>query len=326
MTDTENKKESSGWKERHDIIKTIKIHDKSFGWMHLVLGKRKKDGELVLRLKRFRNWFTIPSEKYLKLVKKMLEKGAEELGWTGELSDENIEKMIKEKESLKKIKEKSNKQISHQKEIIDSLLQQVGKLREERFLISLEDFKKDIKDFKSLLKEKNKERDIQLWLYEHPWVFGPNYVEGSKEEINSKGDRIDFLLQRYDTYYDVIELKLPSCPIFVGEKEDVPEQDISRKYNMSADLKNAISQVIGYLETYEIDKTNIKWKKGITIHKPKGIIVVGRTEEETRRALKSLNSYLHDIEILTYDDIIEIANNFIKLIETKTKLSKKRGG
>ena len=315
-------KEITKWEDRHDIVQIIKISDKSFGWMHLVLGKRKKDGEFVLRLKRFRNWFTIPSEKYLKLVNQMLEKGAEELGWTGELPDQKIEEMIKENESFKESKEKSKKQISHQKEIIDKLLQQVGKLREERFLISLGDFKNDIKYFNGLLKEKTKEKDIQLWLYEHPWVFGPNYVEGSKEEINSKGDRIDFLLQRYDTYYDVIELKLPSCPLFVGEKEDVPEQDISRKYNMSADLKNAISQVIGYLETYEIDKANIKWKKGITIHKPKGIIVIGRTEEETRRALKSLNSYLHDIEILTYDDIVEIANNFISLIEAKTNPSK----
>ena len=105
----------------------------------------------------------------------------------------------------------------------------------------------------------------------------------------------------------------------MGEKKDCPEQDISRKYVMSADLKNAISQVIGYLEEYEIDKTNIKWDKGITIHKPKGIIVIGRTKNENKRALKSLNSYLHDIEILTYSDIVEIANNFIKLIETKHK-------
>ena len=321
----DKKPETTKWTDRYDVIKIIKISDKSFGWMHLVLGKRKKDGELVLRLKRFRNWFTIPSDKYLRIVQKMLEKGAEELGWDSELSDEKIEKMIKENKSLKELKAKTKKQVTHQKEIIDSLLEQVGKLREERFLISLSEFKSDIKDFKKLLKEDSKEKEIQTWLYEHPWVFGPNYVEGSKEEINRKQDRIDFLLQRYDTYYDVIELKLPSCPLFVGEKEEVPEQDISRKYQMSADVKNAISQVIGYLETYEIDKTNIKWEKGITIHKPKGIIVIRRTAEDTRRALKSLNSYLHDVEILTYDDIVEIANNFIKLIENRTKSSKKRG-
>lgn len=316
-------KEESGWEDRNDIIKTIKFHDKTFGWMHLVLGKRKKDGELVLRLKKFRNWFSIPSEKYLVLVQKMLEKGANELGWNSELTDEQIERMIKENEALRELKSKSKKQITHQKEVIDNLLEQVGKLREEQLSLNLKIFKNDIKEFKNILKNESKEKDIQSWLYNHPWIFGPTYVEGSKEVINRKGDRIDFLLQRYDTFYDVIELKLPTCKLFVGKQEGVPEQGISREYTMSADLKDAISQIIGYLETYEIDKTNILWEKGISIHKPRGIIVIGRSDKTNKRALKSLNSYLHNVEIFTYEEMVDIGNNFIKLIENRnTKLSK----
>ncbi|MBI2971761.1 MAG: DUF4263 domain-containing protein [Candidatus Aenigmarchaeota archaeon] len=309
--------QANKWSDRHEIVKIIKVSDPEFGWIHLVLGKRKKDGEFVLRLKRYKNWFTIPSQKSLFLIKTMLEKGAEELGWVTELSDEEIEKMIKSNEALKDVKDKSKKQIAHQKEIIEKLLQQVGQLRQQKLLISLDDFKKDIRELKSLLKQKSKEKKIQNWLYDHPWIFGPIYIEETKEEITRKGDRIDFLLQRYDTYFDVIELKLPTCKLFVGEEEEIPENDISRKYSMSFDLKNAVSQIIGYLETYEIDKTNILWEKGKSIHKPKGLIVIGRTEKINRRALKSLNSYLHDIEILTYDDMIEIGENFIKLIEKR---------
>jgi|GEM_PF-2799558 len=312
-------KEESGWEDRHDVIKTIKFHDKNLGWMHLVLGKRKNDGELVLRLKRFRNWFSIPSEKYLALVQKMLERGANELGWHSELTDEQIERMVEENKSLRELKGKTRKQIAHQKEVIDNLLEQVGKLREEQLSLNLTNFKNDIKEFKNLLKKESKERDIQSWLYDHPWVFGPTYIEGTKEVINRKGDRIDFLLQRYDTFYDVIELKLPVCKLFVGQQEDVPEQEVSRQYTMSADLKDAISQIIGYLEEYEIDKTNIKWKKGISIHKPRGIIVIGRSDETNKRALKSLNSYLHNIEIVTYEDMVDIGNNFIELIENRNK-------
>jgi len=309
--------EVTRWEDRHEIVKTIKISDKSFGWMHLVIGRRRKDGELVLRLKRFRNWFTIPSEKYLRLVKKMLEKGAEELGWTTDLSDEEINKLIKEHEVIAKDDKKSKKTISRQKDVIEKLLEQVGRLREEKFFIALDEFKNDLKNLKKMLGNGATEKDIQLWLYEHIWIFGPNYIEGFKEEINRKGHRIDFLLQRYDTYYDVIELKLPSCKLFVGEEENVPEQDLSRKYTMSSDLKDAISQVVGYLESYKVDKLATMYQKGILIHKPRGIIVLGRTDNSNKRALASLNSYLHDIQILTYDDIIEVANNFIKLIEKK---------
>lgn len=206
------------------------------------------------------------------------------------------------------------------------MLEQVGKLREEQLSLNLRIFKNDIKEFKNILKIESKEKDIQSWLYDHPWIFGPTYVEGSKEVINRKGDRIDFLLQRYDTFYDVIELKLPSCKLFVGKQEDVPEQGISREYTMSADIKDAISQIIGYLETYEIDKTNIQWEKGISIHKPRGIIVIGRSDDTNKRALKSLNSYLHNVKIFTYEDMVDIGNNFIKLIENRnTKLSDSKG-
>ena len=169
-------KEESGWEDRHDIINTIKFYDKTFSWMHLVIGKRKKDGELVLRLKKFRNWFSIPSEKYLALVQKMLEKGANELGWDSELTDEQIEGMIKENEALRELKSKSKKQITHQKNVIDNLLEQVGKLREEQLSLNLQIFKNDIKEFKNILKIESKEKDIQSWLYDHPWIFGPTYV------------------------------------------------------------------------------------------------------------------------------------------------------
>ena len=318
MADKEIEKVSS-WDDRHDTIKIIKSFDPQLSWTHLVLGRRKKDGKPVLRLKKYRNWFNITSEKHLNVVQRLLEKGASELGWNSELSDEKIETMIDDYESLQQIKGKTEKQISHQKETIDKLLGQVSQLREEQLTLNLKTFKKDIEEFKQLLKGKSKEKEIQLWLYNHQWVFGPTYIEGTKEEINRKGDRIDFLLQRYDTFYDVIELKLPNCKLFVGKQKDVPEQELSRKYNFSSDLKDAISQVIGYLESYEIDKTNIQWEKGISIHKPKGIIVIGRREETNKRALKTLNSYLHNIEILTYEDIVDIGKNFIKLIENRNK-------
>ena len=314
----ESKIEEQSWKDRHDIIKIIKFASKDHGWIHLVLAKRKDNGDLVLRLKKFRNWFSIPSKKQLAIIRRLLEKGSEELGWHEELSDAEINKLVGKHKELKSSKVKDKKKIKHQKEVIDELLNQITSLREEKFLIYLDEFKKDIKKLTHLLKSGSNEKEIQEWLFEHPWIFGPTYLEVSKEELNRSGDRIDFLLQRYDTFYDIIELKLPSCKLFLGESENDGQKDISREYRMSAEVKDAISQVIGYLETYEIDKTNILWEKGKSIHKPKGVIVIGRLKNN-KRALKSLNSYLRDVEILTYDDVLEIGKNFIKLIENRNK-------
>lgn len=313
----EEETQNTKWEDRFDVVKKIRVSDPTFGWMHLIIGRRKTNGEIVMRLKRYKNWFTIPSKRYLAYVRKMLDRGAEETGWDTDLSDEEIGKMVNENSELMKQKEKSKKQMVRQREVINNLLAQVGQLREAQFAINLENFKKDMKDFKQMLEDDSKEKEIQQWLYEHPWVFGPNYVEGSKEEITRGGDRIDFLLQRYDTFYDIVELKLPTSKLFVGKAKDAPQQDISREYSMSAELKDAISQIIGYLEKYEIDKTQIQWDRGISIHKPRGIIVIGKIETANKRALKTLNSYLHNIEVLTYSDMIDLGNNFIKLIEKR---------
>jgi len=306
------------WADRFDEIKKLKTYDRDFGWMHLVIGKSKEDGHFILRLKKYGNSFNINSKKHLAYVQKLLNEGSRELDWHQELNDKEIKELIKKNKGFKELKQKTRKQIEQQKEVIDELFSQFGKLREEKFKIDLDIFKKEIKQFKLLLRKESKEKELQIWLYEHPWIFGPTYVDNSKEEINREGDKIDFLMQRYDTFYDIFELKLSSCKLFIGEnKKNVLRQDISRKYPMSADVKDAISQVIEYLEEYELDKTNVFWKKGILIHKPKATIVIGRSDEKERRALKTLNSYLNNIEIITYDDIVGKATNFIKLIENR---------
>lgn len=306
------------WKDRNDEIKILKTYDKKFGWMHLVIGKNKDSGELVLRLKKFGNYFSINSKKQMAYIKKLLEEGAKEISWAEELSDKEITDLINKNKEFRKLKDKTKKQIEHQKETIDDLLNQAAKLREEKFRINLQEFKRDISNLKLLLKNYKKEKDLQNWLYEHSWIFGPTYIDNSKEEINRIGDKIDFLMQRYDTFYDIFELKLPSCNLFVGEvdKKNV-QQILSRTFNMSGDLKNAISQVIGYLEQYESDKKNIYYEKHIDIHKPRGVIVIGRIKKDEIRALKTLNSYLNSIEIYTYDDVLQMAQNFVKLIENR---------
>jgi len=316
----EKKGDIPRWKDRFDEVKTLKTYDPNFKWMHLVIGKSKEDGHFILRLRKFGNNFNINSKKHLAYVKKMLEEGSKELDWHEELGDKEIKELIKKNKEFKELKQKSKKQIIHQKEVVENLLSQVGKLREEKFKIGLDEFKKDLKKFKSLLKNNFKEKELQNWLYEHPWVFGPTYIDNSKEEINRQGDWIDFIMQRYDTFYDIFELKLPSCKLFSGKRNNkIPQNDVSRKYPMSSEVKDAISQVIEYLEEYELDKTNIAWKKGISIHKPKATIVIGRNNKDEKRAMKTLNSYLNNIEIITYDDIVEKANNFIKLIENRNR-------
>ena len=70
----------SGFESRNDILKKYRSVGK-YGWMHLILARRRADGKHFLRLKRYMNWFSIPDEKTLTTVQNMLWKGARELGW-----------------------------------------------------------------------------------------------------------------------------------------------------------------------------------------------------------------------------------------------------
>ena len=77
------------WSDRNDIVKIIKVSG-NYGWLHLVIAQRKSDGQKFMRLKRYMNWFGIPSAEYLKLTQMMLIKGAEELDWVTDVEIEPV--------------------------------------------------------------------------------------------------------------------------------------------------------------------------------------------------------------------------------------------
>jgi hypothetical protein len=309
----------SRWEDRYTVKKTVTFTD-SHGWAKVIIGERKSDKKPIIRIKRFRNWYSIPSESHWKIIKKLLENAASELNWSEEITDDKIKELLNKLNELKAAKEVAKGKIVAQKETITDLINQMGKVREQQFSLFLSHFRSDLTDFKKLLDDPTKEHALQIWLYEHPWLFGPEYLEGTKEELLRNGSRIDFLMKRFDTFYDVFELKLPSHPLFLdGGGGSLPNPEISRTYVMTAEVKDALSQVMGYLEKYGLDKANIQWERGIRIHKPKGIVVIGRSSEINRHALRTLNSYLHGIEIYTYDDLLEFGKNFVKLIEHRDK-------
>ena len=85
---------------------------------------------------------------------------------------------------------------------------------------------------------------------------------------------------------------------------------------MSGELKDAISQIINYLEeanTYRHAIHDIN--SSINIHKPRGFVIIGKSNPKYDKAIITLNDYLNDIRILTYDDLYAKANSFIVRIK-----------
>ena len=109
------------WNERNDVLCIFKISGKISGkkisWLHLVVAQDKKTKRKFLRLRKFRNTFSIRDNLQLIRIQKMLHKGANELQWETEGDVEIDVEEVKSGEEIKDITSKSNNELPD--EIID---------------------------------------------------------------------------------------------------------------------------------------------------------------------------------------------------------------
>ncbi|MDP2362326.1 MAG: DUF4263 domain-containing protein, partial [Ignavibacteria bacterium] len=156
---------------------------------------------------------------------------------------------------------------------------------------------------------------------------GPEYIKLDKRDAGSEG-LPDGRLKRIDGLSDILEVKLPNSELLREDK-------IGRVF-IAPSLAEALGQLTGYLEHYNSHYSILKDDEtGEEIneeyygryYKPKGILLIGRrykndgtlsvsnTVDATPKILRKVISYFHWLEVITYDDLIERAENSI------TKLS-----
>lgn len=182
---------------------------------------------------------------------------------------------------------------------------------------------KQLEEFRNLISKPDVKEvsEIQAALQKMPWIFGPEYASLDFRAAGDSGNP-DRRLKRIDGLSDILEVKLP--------KEEVLRQDSMNRCYISPKLAESLGQLTGYLEhfysEFRIERDD-ETKDEVTVetygkyYKPKGILLIGRrykkdgTESRTEtvdalpRNLRRLTSYFHWIDVLTYDDLIERAEN-----------------
>ena len=179
-----------------------------------------------------------------------------------------------------------------------------------------------LNEFEILIKnpEVKEVSEIQEFLKNHPWIFGPEYKNLDFRGAGFAGNP-DGRLLRIDGLSDILEVKLPS--------EELLRADEKNRQFISPKLAEALGQLTGYLEFYysaysheRDDKTGEEILEDAfgKYYKPKGILLIGRRNKEMVNAkeqtisaepknMRRLLSYFHWVEVLTYDDLIERARN-----------------
>jgi hypothetical protein len=154
------------------------------------------------------------------------------------------------------------------------------------------------------------EAALQRHLTGCPWMFGSEFSAVVERRTWTRDDRLDFLMRRtVDGYHEIIEIKTAfSQPLFTHDSG----RDV---YSPSKPLASAIGQVVRYIEEVERSRDTILAKDGTDLLKVRARVILGRSgASEQLKALRSLNGHLHRIEILTFDQLVLIAERVLEVM------------
>lgn len=174
------------------------------------------------------------------------------------------------------------------------------------------DYSKSLSELKKLVEDPNTvEASFQKHLEKNPWMFGSEYSELISRRIWTRDECLDYMLRRtVDDYLEIVEIK-------TAFKNALFLHDSSHdSYHPSSKLSPVIGQVIKYIEELERDRDSILAKDGWDTLKIRARVIVGRDgNKEHQIALRNFNSHLHQIEIITYDQLIRIAERVLSIFK-----------
>ena len=170
-----------------------------------------------------------------------------------------------------------------------------------------------VAEFERMLMQDLTEPHWQRWFQRNSWVLGTEFVRVIDEREVDTQHICDFLMQAYDGFLDIVEIKRPEGGLhFWADKLDhgnsVPSQELTR----------AITQASHYIYEVEREADSVKFLERVhrvrTI-KPRCILIFGRSHQwnaEQCESYRILNSSFHNLTILSYDHVLERAQRLLK--------------
>lgn len=152
------------------------------------------------------------------------------------------------------------------------------------------------------------EHEFQAILDQNWWMLGSHYLERIERRHWTPEETVDIMLRTADDYFEIIELKRSSAPVF--------KKDHSH-WIVGSEVNDAVNQAAHYLSEIEKSQTYIFERYGVNPYKLKAKILIGYLDDEEvdlakkRQSLRMYNSHLHRIEVVTYDQLATIAQNVI---------------
>lgn len=324
--DKKEEKKMPKWGDRHNILKKLNI--KGLGnWNHLYIAEEKDTGKKVLRLKKFRNWWSIPDYRHVEGIKQALDEGSKYHGWTssgtGKVSTKEVP-FTEANQNISKIEEHI-KDLRSQKKDLSNAVKALEEIKKQSNIVY---FKEKLEELKERIKkggqsETSGKDSWQAWIFNNNWIFGANYQKPIEKQKVGFDNIPDFLFPTIDGFLDILEIKkLEHDPI---KKDD----SHPGSYMWTPKASEAIGQVVNYMHQIELHQLELKQKierkypeiaSEIFTIKPRAFILMGNSENwspEQKEALRKLNYSLHGIEVLTYNDLLVRGNKIVQMYSEK---------
>jgi hypothetical protein len=159
------------------------------------------------------------------------------------------------------------------------------------------------------------EREFQKHLEVNAWMFGSEYSELLPRKTWTRDDRLDYMLRKtVDEYLEIVEIK-------TAFEDALFLKDTSHdSYYPSSKLSPVIGQVTRYIEEVERNRDSILVTDDVDTLKIRARVIVGRDgSAEHQAALRNFNAHLYRIEIITYDQLIKIAERVLSVFNPQAE-------
>jgi hypothetical protein len=180
----------------------------------------------------------------------------------------------------------------------------------------LADAREAVVEFDSLLATSN-ETQLQEFLEINPWILGLDYAQMRARQPIVRGT-LDFLLERFDGFHDLLELKSPQDGIVLAPDGRRGARASASQFRLSPALAQALAQVHVYRDALRDESVAEKHFGLPNAYEPRIIIVIGTAAEfsdERKRLLRELNRSLHRVEIVPYDWVGDRANAILDSVD-----------
>jgi hypothetical protein len=182
----------------------------------------------------------------------------------------------------------------------------------------IEDAHASIEKYQALLDDPAEiETGMQKFLEDNPWILGLDYARIRPRQQTIRG-AVDFLMERFDGFHDLLELKSPNDPIIEVKKVREEGAASASNYRVSDSLGLALGQVHAYRDVLSHDEVHLQQFGLPDTRDPRVIIVIGNVDAlpaDRFRVLRELNKSLHRVEIVGYDVLAKRARAMLENVE-----------